>query len=134
MMVTMCVCVCVCMCVCVCVCVCMCVCVCVSVCVCVCVCECACVRTCVRACVRVWARVRRRARVWMHACSEHYSCVCGCMPVEEAGAGEWGENVRVRPLRIYFILFYIDIYCYFKCTFLSPCVKGEFSFFTLCIY
>ena len=32
-----------------------------------------------------------------------YSCVCGCMSVEEAGAGEWGENVRVRFLRIYFI-------------------------------
>ena len=29
------------------------------------------------------------------------------MSVEEAGAGEWGENVRVRFLRIYFIL--IDI-------------------------
>ena len=25
------------------------------------------------------------------------------MSVEEAGAGEWGENVRVRFLRIYFI-------------------------------
>ena len=43
----------------------------------------------------------------MHACSEHYSCVCGCMSVEEAGAGEWGENVRVRFLRIYFIFIVI---------------------------
>ena len=24
--------------------------------------------------------------------------------MEEAGGGEWGENVRVRSLRIYFIL------------------------------
>ena len=47
------------------------------------------------------------ARTWMHACSEHYSCVCGCMSVEEAGAGEWGENVRVKVLRIYFIFIVI---------------------------
>ena len=45
--------------------------------------------------------------VCMHACSEHYSCVCGCMSVEEAGAGEWGENVRMRFLRIYFIFIVI---------------------------
>ena len=43
----------------------------------------------------------------MHACSEHCSCVCGYMSVEEAGAGEWGENVRVRFLRIYFIFMVI---------------------------
>ena len=54
---------------------------------------------CVHACVHVHA--------WMHACSEHYSCVCGCMSVEEAGAGEWGENVRVRFLGIYFIFIVI---------------------------
>ena len=29
------------------------------------------------------------------------------MSVEEAGAGEWGENVRVRFLRIYFIFIVI---------------------------
>ena len=33
----------------------------------------------------------------MHACSEHYSCVCGPFTsVEEAGVGEWGENARLR--------------------------------------
>ena len=63
------------------------------------------------------------ARAWMDACSEHYSCVCGCMSVEEAGAGERGENVS----EIFTYLFYI--YCYFKCTFLSPCVKGIFLCF-----
>ena len=40
-------------------------------------------------------------------CSEHYSIVCGCMSVEEAGAGEWGENVRMRFVRIYFIFIVI---------------------------
>ena len=50
-----------------------------------------------------------------------HTCVCGCMSVAEAGAGEWGENMRVRFLHIY-------IYCYFKCTFLSPCVKGFFFY------
>ena len=29
------------------------------------------------------------------------------MSVEEVGAGEWGENVRVRFLRIYFIFIVI---------------------------
>ena len=54
----------------------------------------------------------------MHACSKHYTCVCGCVSVEEAEAGERGENVRVRFFKIHFTyLFYI--YCYFKCTFLS---------------
>ena len=43
-----------------------------------------------------------RARVDAECC-EHYSCVTGCISVEEAGADEWGENVRVRSLRIYFI-------------------------------
>ena len=62
------------------------------------------------------------ACTWMHACSEHYSCVCGCNSVEEARAGEWGENVS----EIFRYLFYI--YRYFKCTFLSPRVKGKISF------
>ena len=43
----------------------------------------------------------------MHACSEHYTCVCGCMSVEEAGADEKGEKVRVRFLRIYLIFIVI---------------------------
>ena len=43
----------------------------------------------------------------MHACSEHYTGVCGCMSVEEAGASEWGENVRVRFLCISFIFIVI---------------------------
>ena len=35
--------------------------------------------------------------LWMHACSEHYSCVCGpFISVEEAGVGKWGENARLR--------------------------------------
>ena len=46
-------------------------------------------------------------RPWMHACSEHYSSVCGCISVEEAGAGEQGENVRVKFLSIYFIFIVI---------------------------
>ena len=66
-------------------------------------CVCECVRE--RVCVCVHACVC--ARACMHACSEHYSCVCGCMSVEEAGAGEWGENVRMRFLRIYFIFIVI---------------------------
>jgi len=53
----------------------------------------------------VCACMSATARVWMHVCSEHYSCVCGCRSVEEAGAGEWGENVRF--LRIYFIFIVI---------------------------
>ena len=53
------------------------------------VCVCACVSAC--------------ARAWMHVCSEHYSCVCGCRSVKEAGAGEWGENVS----EIFTYLFYI---------------------------
>ena len=61
-------------------------------------------------------------RAWMHACCEHYSCVCGCMSEEEVGAGVWGENVS----EIFTYLFYI--YCYFKCIFLSPCVKGKIKF------
>ena len=52
---------------------------------------------CVRACVHVCMHA------WMHTCSEHHSCVCGRMSVEEAGVGERGENVRVRFLRIYLI-------------------------------
>ena len=43
-------------------------------------------------------------RASMHACCEHYSCVCGCMSVEEAGAGERAENVRAR---FFTYLFYI---------------------------
>ena len=76
-------------------------------------CVCACVRACVRVCVSVSVRVCVRvcvcvrARAWMHACSEHHSCDCGCMSVEEVGAGEWGEKVRVRFLHIYFIFIVI---------------------------
>ena len=72
---------------------------------CVCVCMHACVHACMHACVCACMCVH--ARMWMHVCSEHYSCVCGCVSVEEAGAGEWGENVRVRFLRIYFIFIVI---------------------------
>ena len=37
---------------------------------------------------------------WFHslACSEHHTCVCGCMSVEEAGAG---ESVRECESEIY---------------------------------
>ena len=48
------------------------------------------------ACVRARARVCVCARAGMHACPEHYTGVYGCISVDEAGAGEWGENVRVR--------------------------------------
>ena len=57
-----------------------------------------CVCVCVHACVHVCARMD--AHVFC-------SCVCGCMSVEEAGAGEWGENVRVGFLCIYFIVIVI---------------------------
>ena len=87
------------------------------------VCVCVCVRAgvCVHACVC--------ARAWMHACSsEHYSCVCGCMSVEEAGAGEWGErNVRVRFLRIYFIFIVILLYLQ------EPMCQRNIFIFMLCI-
>ena len=62
-----------------------------------CVCVCAYVCMCAYVCVHAW----------MHVCSEHYSTVCRCMSVEEAWEGEWGENVRVRFLRIYFIFIVI---------------------------
>ena len=88
----------------------------------VCVCVHACVLARVRACVRVCVHACVCTRAWMHVCSEQYSCVCGCMSVEEAGAGEWGENVS----ETFTYLFYI--YNYFKCTILSPCVKAKFSF------
>ena len=62
----------------------------------------------------------------MRTCSDHYSCVCGCMSLEAAGAGEWGENVRARFSRVY-------VYFNFKCTFLSPGVEGKFSCLC-CVY
>ena len=78
---------------------------------------CVCTRVCVHACIHM------HVCAGVCTCSEHYSCVCRCMSVEEAGAGEWGENARVR-------LFYT---CYFICTFLSPCIKGNFHFNALYI-
>ena len=89
-----------------------------------------CVCVCVRARVCVCTDVCVCVRVRMHACSEHYSCVCGRMSVEEAGAGERGENVRY----IFFAhLFYI--YSYFKCTvlILEPMYQRNISMFMLCI-
>ena len=86
---------------------------------------CVCVCVCVNACVC--------ARMWMHVCSEHDTCVCGCMSVEEARAGERGRQceseIYMRNLKKK--LTYLFDICYFKCTFLSPCVKGKFSF--LCV-
>ena len=35
------------------------------------------------------------------------SHVCAGVSAEEVGAGVWGENVRVRSLRIYFIFIVI---------------------------
>ena len=58
---------------------------------CVCVCECVCAHT------------------WMHVCSEHYSCVCGCMSVEEAGAGqESGE--RMWEWDFYIFILYLLLF------------------------
>ena len=83
-------------------------------CVCVCVCPrahahvCARARVCVCVCVRVCVCARVCARA--HGCTrvtvlpEHHSCVCGCMSVEEAGAGEWGENVRLSEIFTYLYL------------------------------
>ena len=115
----------------------MCVCVCVRACVRACARACVCVCVCVRACVRarVCLCVCARARVSMHACFEYYTCVCGCMSVEEAGGRARGEeNVRVRYIRI-FLLRFILFYCYFKRTFLSlePMGQRKVFIFMLCI-
>ena len=50
--------------------------------------------------VCVHARVDARVFRTLHMCLRLY------MSVEEAGKGEWGETVRVRFLRIYFILLF----------------------------
>ena len=97
---------------------------------------CVCVRACVRASVRVCVCVcaRARARLRMHACSEHGTCVCGCMSVEEARAGEKGENLRERYIH-FFLLPFILFYCYFKCTCLSlePMCQRRIFMFMLCM-
>ena len=40
--------------------------------------------------------------------SEHYTCVCRCMSVEEAGAGERGRECKSETLCIYF-RFIVDL-------------------------
>ena len=69
-----------------------------SSCVCVHVCACVCVCVCVRVCVHVQ----------MHVCSEHYTCVLGCMSVEEAGANKRGREC-VSEIYIFYVFFYIFI-------------------------
>ena len=66
-------------------------------------CVCVCMHECVSVCV--CARVCAGAHGCMHA--RNITRVCGCISVEEAGAGEWEENVS----EIFMYLFYI--YCYF---------------------
>ena len=66
---------------------------------------CVCVRACVRACVRVCVCVCTRAR----ACSEHYSCVCGCMSVEEAGAGEKGRECESEIFTYLYVLLFLNV-------------------------
>ena len=81
---------------------------------------CVCVSVCVRVsvCVCVSVRVCVCARVRMHAYFERYIGVCGCMSVEEAGAGESETK-----------LFFLCIKFYFKCSFYSSRVK-DFLFFS----
>ena len=103
---------------------------CVSECMCVCVCE------CVRVCVYVSACARACARVCMHARADErvllnftlyvYAGVClGRKP----GRARSRENVSVRQRKENTYLFYFFVY--FKCSFLSPCIKEDPLF--LCI-
>ena len=81
-----------------------------------------------RACVYVGVRVCVCARVRMHACFERYIGVCGCMSVEEARAGVRGRQYESET-KLFFYVFIFCIKFYFKCSFLSTCVK-DFLFFS----
>ena len=83
-------------------------------------CVCVCTRVCVHACVHM------HVCAGVCTCSEHYLCVCRCMSVEEAGAGEWGENARERFL---FILYLLLFYMYL----LEPMCQRKILIFMLCI-
>ena len=49
-------------------------------------------------------------RAWMHACSEHYSCVCRCISVEEAGAGEQEEcESEIFYVFILYLLIFFNV-------------------------
>ena len=49
------------------------------------------------------------ARVQMHACSEHDTCVCGCMSVEEARAGERGRECESEIYTYISFTFYFTV-------------------------
>ena len=44
-------------------------------------------------------------------CSEHYTCVCGCMSVEEAGAGKRGRECEseIDTYISFYVLFYFVV-------------------------
>ena len=71
----------------------------------------------------------------MHTCSEHDTCVCGCMSVEEAGRARGEENVRVRYIHIYFfdVLFYFIVILNVPFLSLEPKCQGKIFIFRLCI-
>ena len=45
--------------------------------------------------------------MWMHVCSEHYTCVCRCMYVKEAGAGERGKECESEIQIFYAFISYL---------------------------
>ena len=54
---------------------------------------------------------------------------------KKPGRANGGENVRVRYMYIFLYVFFLNIYCYFKCTFLSlePVCQRKIFIFMLCI-
>ena len=60
-------------------------------------------------CLCMHAYMRACVCMQMHACFEHYTCVCGCMSVEEAGVGVRGRECESEiytyiSFTFYFIL------------------------------
>ena len=83
-----------------------------------CVCECACLRACVRARVCVCVRARGCTRV-LNITRVFTGVYQWMKPGQASGERMWEWD---------FFTHLSYIYCYFKCTFLSPCVKGKCSF------
>ena len=75
-------------------------------------------------CVRARARVDARMFWMLHV-------FAGVRLWKKPGRARGGENVRVR----YIYFFYVLFYCYFKCTFLSlePMCQRKILIFMLCI-
>ena len=77
--------------------------------------KCVCVCACMCACARLDARM--------------FWTLLMCLRVYVSGRSRVRRVGRECESEIFTYLFYI--YCYFKCTFLSPCFKGKFSFLCL---